>query len=451
MKKLSYKYITYIFCISTILIGCDSFLEIQPTGQVIPSTLADYRALMNTAYSQNLFDKGVTEVRTDIVGIYRDNNTTTPQNSFQDIEIWNDANPGPSTREFEWINYYENIYISNHIIENKNKILEGSTQEINQLAGEAYLMRAYMHFILVNLYGQPYTKENAQSTYAIPLKHDTDLESIPQKNTVEQVYTSILNDIASAKELMTTTHWDTQYAYRFSLNTANALASRVYLYMGQWQQSLNASQLVLEQNNHLENLNDSTSAKLPNHYQSIERITSYEIILNSDYTASLVVTPKFYEQYIDKQDYRKNLFFSVQENGQIISQKTGKLEYKCSFRTGEIFLNAAEAAAHLNNLPLAKNYLLTLLKNRYNNTGYNTKETQISNMSQEELINEILHQRALELIFEGHRWFDLRRSTRPNIQKEINGNTYILLENDARYTLRIPDSAIEANPGLLNN
>ena len=54
------------------------------------------------------------------------------------------------------------------------------------------------------------------------------------------------------------------------------------------------------------------------------------------------------------------------------------------------------------------------------------------------------------LFSEGHRWFDLRRTTRPRIQKELGGSIYVLEQDDARYTLRIPQEAIDANPGLMN-
>ena len=49
---------------------------------------------------------------------------------------------------------------------------------------------------------------------------------------------------------------------------------------------------------------------------------------------------------------------------------------------------------------------------------------------------------------EGHRWMDLRRTTRPSITKTHNGSTYTLTENDSRYTLPFPQSAVNNNPHL---
>ena len=50
------------------------------------------------------------------------------------------------------------LFIANHVIESRSDIKEGTEEEINQLVGEAYMLRAYVHFLLVNLYGQPYTQ-----------------------------------------------------------------------------------------------------------------------------------------------------------------------------------------------------------------------------------------------------------------------------------------------------
>lgn len=71
-------------------------------------------------------------------------------------------------------------------------------------------------------------------------------------------------------------------------------------------------------------------------------------------------------------------------------------------------------------------------------------------LSADALLTEILSERARELAVEGHRWFDLRRTTRGRIEKTVKDKRYVLEQDDARYTLRIPQAAIEANPGLLN-
>ena len=150
------KTIKYIsFAISLLfLTSCDGFLNIIPRGKVIPSTLAEYRNLMNTAYGQSFNDKAICDMRTGDLIIRK---VDFEQGVYGDIESWNDVKPKSSTYSFNWAVYYSVIYYANAIIAQKDAIKEGTAEDINQLVGEAYLLRAYLHFILANLYGQPYT------------------------------------------------------------------------------------------------------------------------------------------------------------------------------------------------------------------------------------------------------------------------------------------------------
>ena len=93
-------------------------------------------------------------------------------------------------------------------------------------------------------------------------------------------------------------------------------------------------------------------------------------------------------------------------------------------------------------------YLTELMKKRYHSSRYPTYEALILSMTKDELRQEIYDERFRELAFEGHRWFDLRRTNRPELTKTYDGETYILQKDDERYTLRIPSEAIQANPGL---
>ena len=442
MRKI---YFAFTLLGSILLTSCDNYLDIQPVGKVIPNTLAEYRALLTTVYNTRLNDKAVTELRTDIVQV---TDISSSQNTYGDIQIWNDLTPKAGTRDFVWDKYYTNIYYANAIIDKKDAITEGSQEGINQLVGEAYLLRAYMHFILVNLYGQPYTKEGALDTKAVPIKLDLDLEGVPTRNTVKEVYAAILSDIESARKLINQKEWESQYSYRFSTLSIDAMESRVYLYMGDWQKAYEAAERVLATKSSLEDLN-APDAKLPNDYQSAEMITAYEFY-SDDVTTTFIITPSFIQNYKANKDLRLNKYYSLNKDNKYISIKSGKSQYNCTFRNGEMYLTAAESAAHLNKLPEARNRLLQLMEKRYTQAGYIEKKIAVEAMEQTELIKEILNERALELAIEGHRWFDLRRTTRPSIQKVIDGQPYTLEENDARYTLRIPQAAIDANPGLLN-
>ena len=69
-------------------------------------------------------------------------------------------------------------------------------------------------------------------------------------------------------------------------------------------------------------------------------------------------------------------------------------------------------------------------------------------MTDGDLLAEILRERYRELAFEGHRWYDLRRTIMPAITKTYQGETYTLDSLDTRYTLRFPTEAVEANPEI---
>lgn len=431
-----------------LLTACDNYLDIQPTGSVIPGSLAEYRALIARSYKDvsSLSDRGVAGFRSDEMQV-RDNEYD--QNFYRDIERWNDLSPSSYTVEFEWARYYNILFIANHIIENRDGITEGTEQDTNQLVGEAYMLRAYMHFLLVNLYGQPYTKPGALDAKSVPLKLDTDLEKVLSRNTVSEVYASIRSDIDEARKLVTKAEWEPQYAYRFNAASVDAFQSRLSLYEGQWQAAWDAAEAVLATKTTLEDLN-AAAAELPNSYKSIENITALEMPLSSTVNGAALATPSFLALY-GEGDLRLDKYFAeADDNGFRKNKKGGSNNYLCTFRVGELYLSAAEAAARLNQLSQARARLLQLMQKRYAPEAYQAKAAAVNAMDQAALMQEILNERARELAFEGHRWFDLRRTTRQRLEKLLDGKTYVLEADDARYTLSIPKSAVEANPGLLN-
>lgn len=443
------KRILSLMIISCMLLtACDSYLDIQPTGSVIPNSLAEYRALLTRSYKSvsSLTDRGVAGFRSDEMQV-RDNEWD--QNNYKDIESWNDLAPGANVAPFEWAKYYNILFIANHIIDSQTNIAQGTEQEVNQLVGEAHMLRAYMHFLLVNLYGQPYTKPGVLDSKSVPLKLDTDLEKAMSRNTVSEVYASIQADIDQARKLVTEKEWELQFTYRFNTTSVEAFQGRASLYKGDWMAAWTAAEAILATKAMLEDLNNA-QANLPNSYQSVENITALEMPLSSSVNSASLATPAFLSLYSES-DLRLNKYFAkADDKGFRKNQKGGSNQYLCTFRVGEMLLTAAEAAAQLDKLPQARARLLELMQKRYTPEAYAAKAALVNGMEKPALITEILNERARELAFEGHRWFDLRRTTRPRLEKVLDGKTFVLEENDARYTLPIPKEAIAANPGLAN-
>lgn len=442
------KLVCAVLCVAT-LSGCDKYLDIQPVGRVIPRTAKEFRELLTQSYSIMPEDRGLATFRSDEM-LMDASLPIEDLNTYKDIWSWNDLSPSETTAGYKWRQSYQILFTANYLIESKDRIEEGTTQEVNQMLGEAYMFRAYMHFLLVNLYGEPYTNSDPATSKAIPLKLDSNEEAILSRNTVGEVYSSILSDITEAEKYLNVDEWETGYSYRFNTLTVKALRSRVYLYMGEWGKSLQASKAVLQVNDQLADL----SVILPNDYQSPESILALELVMNSAYARAAKVSTFLYGLY-GTGDLRKSKYFRQVTASNIVIKKTGEpvsTQYRCSFRVGEIYLNAAEAAlmAGENAMGTARTYLLTLMKQRYSINAFTTKEAAVNAMSHDELLQEIYNERTRELAFEGHRWFDLRRTTRPRLEKTFSGVTSVLEENDPRYTIRIPSEAIEANPGLAN-
>lgn len=426
---------------ATALTGCDSFLDIQPVGKVIPTTADEFRSLITEGYSNVPYDRGLTSFRTDevLLDATMDANDLS---SYLDIWRWNDTSSDENTASFSWRTFYHVLFIANYTIESEKLMTDGSGDEIRQMVGEAYMLRALMHFNLVNLYAPAYTTCTPETTKAVPLKLDSDVESVLSRNTVAEVYKSILDDLDSAEEYLNTDTWETGYNYRFNTLSPDAMRSRVYLYMGKWEESLAASERVIAKHPQLSDIN----TELPNAYNSVENIVALEQTMQSQYARTIKINRNFYSKF-SSTDLRRRAYFKQVTTSNITLVKGGSNTYSCTFRSGEMYLNAAEAAWHLGQYDDAREYTEKIYAVRYTDGGA-AKTAAIEATDDTDVLDEILEERARELAFEGHRWFDLRRNGQPRMERNYRGETYVLEQGDARYTLRIPAEAITANPGL---
>lgn len=385
-------------------------------------------------------DRHMTTVRTDELK-FSGSTASSDLDAYLDLWLWKDENPSPTTSYFSWRSYYHAIYIANYIIEHQEEITDASAKTINQLVGEAYMMRAYCHFLLVNLYAEPYTHCTPATTRGVPMMLEADVNAIPGSSSVETIYQQVLSDIAEAEQRLNVTKWNEGENYRFNTISAQALRARTYLYMGRWQEALTAAKAVIAAHGDLEDLNVS-SALLPDSYQSAENIVALEQFSSNLSTVINQPSNDFISLYRTG-DQRKSKYF---KRATSTTWTLLKSDGYCSFRSAEAYLTAAEAAAQLNDLTGAIDLLKPLLQKRLNATAYQETLDLMTPMNQSQLLQEIYDERARELAFEGHRWYDLRRTTQPALTRTYGGQTYTLTPE--KYTMRFPTEAVESNPEI---
>jgi len=122
-----------------------------------------------------------------------------------------------------WMLGYKIIYMTNTLIETLDEKDEANKQTI----GEAYFMRAMMHFNLVTLYAKPYKLAVETNNLGIPLDTVSQVKDI-KRNPVSEVYDQIVADLKKAASLMGKSRGNAGYPSR---EAALGLLSRVYLYM----------------------------------------------------------------------------------------------------------------------------------------------------------------------------------------------------------------------------
>ena len=291
--------ITNLYIVSLLAVvftSCDSYLDIKPVGKVIPTSLDDYRDVMTYAYATVSADRSLSTVRGDELQlIYDDWGDYIP---YYNIFIWNDVNTDQNTNSFSWQHYYKAILNANQVILSAEGATDGTQVGIDQLRGEAFLMRAYMHFGLVSLFADTYNSANLNKK-AIPLATTIDVWKNYERNTVGEVYEQIFSDLESGINLLNVDEQSKGLNYRFSKVSAYGFAARVYAYVGNWEKAHEYAKKAYDINHTLVDMNSST-ALLPVNYASTENVLAMEqtfvSLLKSRFTISDHCCPEKFSQ-----------------------------------------------------------------------------------------------------------------------------------------------------------
>lgn len=265
----SIKYIAFAFGTSAfILSGCsDSFLDKTPDERVEINTPTKCVQLLNTAYPEGSYG-WVCEISSDNIA---DNNAPhypSNPNAKQILTHYNLGTydrtddemyrfePGVSSTQqdspsFLWNTFYNSVHAANYVLEaiNDGKVnSDDSGYDLKVAAAEAKLIRAYDHFILVNVFSQAY-KDPEASKKDIGVPYVT----VPETNTgvkydrgnVTEVYDKIQQDLEEGLAGISDANYRTAPKYHFNVNAAHAFAARFYLFKRDYKKVIEHANAVL--------------------------------------------------------------------------------------------------------------------------------------------------------------------------------------------------------------
>ncbi|MCL6220901.1 RagB/SusD family nutrient uptake outer membrane protein [Zunongwangia pacifica] len=310
---------------------------------------------------------------------------------------------------YYWFDTYNIIYSANAILEGLEDAPNLSEDLKIQLRGESYFVRAFLHFYLVNMYG------------GIPIIISTDYKENASKGSasVSEVYEQVVNDLKKAEELLTD-EYPSSKKLRPNKYVVQAMLSRVYLYMEEWQLAeeyatkLISGPYALEEdpNNVFTIENEETIWQLmPSNANST--VVNEGRWFNPGQTPTYVLTETVlnaldtedarFENWVKNVEYENQMYyypFKYKPSG-----GTSIAQYSVVLRLGEQYLIRAEARAKQDKLNGA---LEDLNKVR---TVHGDLEGFAGGMNPEELLSKIIEERQIEFLGEwGHRWLDLKRT-----------------------------------------
>lgn len=476
MKKIIYSLGLGLL---TFTISCsdkdlDPTLEQQKELDSSLVTLSDIETYMNGVYSKA---RESSYLGRDyiIYGEIRSDNTYANGNTNRFItEASMDYPASFDASAATWYRIYEVIGRANLLINKYEGIggykpLQGDEQKIKHYVGQAYILRAMGHFDLLRIFGEQYvTGQGGMNALAVPyVKHfkGDPQNPFPKRNTVQQVYDLAKADLKKAVEIMDESLNPSQ-SYKVSSFTAWAVLSRMATYLKDYPEAEVAAKKVIDANKYQvisrsNFVNSWAGQTSTNWIFSLYSNTSsekasinglayiYRLPSGGSGYGDVVGLGNLYDIY-DAGDIRIDAKMVSAKSGAGAGEfrNIGKFPDTTNggdaipvIRYEEVILDYAEALLNNGNTTDALTYLNMIPSNRG------------ANVYSSVTMDNILLERRKEFAFEGHRMFDLVRTSKgidffDNVRQRTKE---VITAGSHRFVFPISATEMEANSNMKQN
>ncbi|WP_022835601.1 RagB/SusD family nutrient uptake outer membrane protein [Salisaeta longa] len=354
----------------------------------------------------------------------------------------------------------------------------------DRIEGEARFLRALSYFDLVRTKAyepgrgvqqpdapQGWTPQTGVVIRTEPTQTVEDASFLPRA-PVSEVYALIESDLSTAYDLLLDNPTAAPLPNRATAAAAAALLARVYLYHADptaandplWAEAETWATRAIDLAE-AAGVTVSTPSSFAGdwasstHPESIFELTLTSgldgAVTNSNEALTALTTPGVFTYEVlptqdlistyAANDVRRELLRTDSDGATYLAKYTGTIapftDRLPVIRISEMYLTRAEARAQQGKLPGARSDLDVIRTNR----GVGSIGTSIG---QAALIDSILLERRRELVYEGHRFFDLKRYARDIPKPQLGGS---LPYSDIRILAPLPSAQVDSNPELVQN
>ena len=462
MKQLIY---TCVLMCCVMCSSCNDYLDIVPKGNKIPTTLADYEALLRDEYTigQTSISNALYLLNDYYVTVSNLNSPTLTRANYMwdetaDRILLNNAD------ESTYYQLYAAISSCNLIIENVPSATEATDAERAEVIAYAKVIRSLCYFVLANYYADTYDAATVGEKLSVPLITSANINAPSQQVTIQAIYDFIIQGVQEAidgglpEQSMTVLHPN--------LGAAYALLARVYLQMQNYSEALSYANLALGQNDQLYDWNayydeHRSTIENPEDYTGLPTPTDYSYVENyyfrcgngsPNYTTNELNIPVERAERFEEGDARflsRWKLYSQNQDTYYRGVGNGYFNWG-GLTTTEVYLIKAECQARLaqgGDFTEAMNTLNAVRQTRIRPEVYQP----LTASTLTEAIELIRRTKDNELIFSIVPFADARRFNQEGtyartMTKTYGGETYTLRPDSHLWTMPFPAGAIN-NPG----
>lgn len=468
-----------------LLIACTRTIDRNPShsidGDNFFTKIEDHELALTGAYARLLQNSyyGSTNGANAYVGLpdmMSDNLFESNESlaNYQEFSRWTYTADDPIVQDI-WLDAYRVVQQANLTLRGIDQFQSSKAGAVNRIKAQAIALRALAHFDLLRYFGEA-TDRNSNAR-GIAYVDKFDIEQKPARLTVKESYDRIESEWKLAKDLMLqmdraiqsngTAASDRSYIDGM---VVNGLLARMYLYSNAWDSAIKYSTLVinarpLASRTVFPNIwLDASTAEVvwSVKFESLNSDIGGNVFYSVGNRASYRPTTNLLNLYDQVNDVRFSSYYRNLLRGAArttaparmvvikydakqanLSKPDGIVNFK-AIRTGEMYLIRAEAHARLGNTVSANDDLNALRTARIANYVHVP-------LAGTALLQAIEDERRRELIVEGHRFFDLKRTTR-TVNRTTNCVSFCFLGPSAReWAMPIPQSEILANDNMEQN